>query len=40
MKKLKEKVIKWFDLNIGWMFINGRKEEKWIKYLKDKYGDK
>jgi hypothetical protein len=30
---------KWFDLNLGWFFINGRKQDQWAKHLRDKYGD-
>jgi hypothetical protein len=30
---------KWFEINLGWFFINGRKQEEWVKYLKEKYGD-
>lgn len=28
---------KWFELNLGWFFINGRRQEEWIEYLKKKY---
>jgi thymidine kinase len=28
---------KWFDLNVGWFFVNGRKQEAWFEYLKNKY---
>lgn len=28
---------KWFEINLGWFFINGRKQEHWNKYLKQKY---
>lgn len=28
---------KWFDLNLGWFFVNGRKQEAWIEQLKEKY---
>lgn len=38
MKRL-EKIKKWFDLKIGWFFVNGRKQEDWRKYLRDKYGN-
>jgi len=31
------KINKWFELKLGWIFINGRKREKWNQYLKDKY---
>ena len=30
-------IIKWIDLKVGWFFVNGRKQERWIKYLKIKY---
>jgi hypothetical protein len=32
------KFTKWFELNLGWLFINGRKREAYDKYLKNKYG--
>ena len=28
---------KWFEINLGWFFINGMKQEQWNKYLKQKY---
>ena len=30
-------MIKWFEVNLGWFFINGRKQEQWNEYLKQKY---
>ena len=33
------KINKWFELNLGWFFINGRKQDAWRKYLKKKYGN-
>jgi len=33
MKKLK----RLFELYLGWIFINGRKQEQWINYLRKKY---
>lgn len=30
-------MVKWFEINLGWFFINGRKQEQWNKYLKEKY---
>jgi hypothetical protein len=30
---------KWFELNWGFLFINGRKREHWDEYLKNKYKD-
>lgn len=34
-----QKFIKWFELNWGWFFINGRKQERYAEYLRKKYGD-
>jgi hypothetical protein len=31
-------MVKWFEINLGWFFVNGRKQEQWNKYLKEKYG--
>lgn len=28
---------KWFEINLGWLFINGRKQQQWNEYLKKKY---
>jgi hypothetical protein len=36
MKTLR-KLEKWFDLNVAWLFINGRKREWWNEYINDKY---
>lgn len=30
-------MIKWFEINLGWFFINGRKQQQWNEYLKQKY---
>ena len=30
---------KWFEINLGWFFINGRKQNQWGEYLRDKYGN-
>ncbi len=30
-------IIKWIDLNLGWIFINGRKIEWWNTTLQNKY---
>jgi hypothetical protein len=32
-----KKIIKWFELNLGWFFVNGRKQEEWANYLREKY---
>lgn len=39
MEMLYKRFVKWFELNWGWFFINGRKRYQWAKYLRDKYGD-
>jgi hypothetical protein len=39
MEMLYKRFIKWFELNFGWFFINGRKRDRWGKYLRDKYKD-
>ena len=31
---------RWFELNLGWFFINSRKQNAWTRYLKKKYGNK
>lgn len=31
-------IIKWFELNWGWVFVNGRKQARWAAYLRKKYG--
>lgn len=31
-------MIKWFEINLGWFFINGIKQQQWNEYLKQKYG--
>jgi hypothetical protein len=28
---------KWFEINLGWFFVNGRKQKVWREYLKKKY---
>jgi hypothetical protein len=35
--KLFKRIEQWFELTIGWFFINGRKGDEWIEYLKQKY---
>ena len=37
MKTLIKRLEKFFDLHIGWFFINGRKQEKYCEFLKEKY---
>ena len=31
---------KWFEINLGWFFINGRKQQQGNEYLKEKYKNK
>ena len=33
------KLKKWFELNLGWFFVSGRKQDAWAKYLKKKYNN-
>jgi len=35
--KIFKKIGRWFDLNLGWLFINGNKTEQYRKFLKEKY---
>ncbi len=35
-----KKLNRWFEINLGWFFINGRKQSEWFDYLRKKYGDK
>ena len=35
--KVINKINRWFEIKLGWIFVNGRKREDWNKYLKDKY---
>ena len=30
-------IVKWFELNFGWFFVNGRKQAAWAEYLRKKY---
>jgi hypothetical protein len=38
MKKPWQKFEKWFEMNLGWFFVNGRKQAAWAAYLRKKYG--
>ncbi len=36
MKEIKNSFMRfsyWFDIKFGWFFVNGRKIEKWNKYI-------
>jgi hypothetical protein len=35
---MKNKLIKWFELNWSWLFVNGRKQDAWAEHLRKKYG--
>jgi hypothetical protein len=37
MKNSLKRFEKWFDINLGWFFINGNKQEIWFERLKEKY---
>ena len=37
IKKMFYRINKWFDLNLSWFFMNGRKQEVWGEYLRKKY---
>ncbi len=28
---------KWFEINWGWFFVNGRKRSEWSDYIRNKY---
>ena len=32
-----KKLNRWFELNCGWFFINGKKQAEWADYLRKKY---
>lgn len=37
--KMLRNILKWFELNFGWFFVNGRKQAEWASYLREKYGN-
>lgn len=37
MKKLFYGFVRFFETKLGWFFVNGRKREKWEKYIELKY---
>lgn len=37
MKNILKKIERWFDLNVGWFFVNGMKQEEWLDYIQQKY---
>ena len=40
MKDLMYEINKWFEINIGWFFINGRKTDWYNNYLMKRYYEK
>jgi hypothetical protein len=32
-----KKLIRWFEMNWGWVFVNGRKQAAWAEYVRKKY---
>lgn len=39
MIKLIGRINRWFDLNIGFLFVNGRKMDQWLDHINKKYND-
>ena len=39
MEMLYKRFVKWFELNWGWFFVNGRKRNAWSEYLRKKYDE-
>lgn len=33
-----KRIIKWFEMNWGWIFVNGNKQAEYGEYLRKKYG--
>jgi hypothetical protein len=33
-----KRLVKWYELNFGWLFVNGRKQVEWVEHLRKKYG--
>jgi hypothetical protein len=31
------KINRWFEINIGWFFVNGNRQAQYLEYLKTKY---
>lgn len=34
-----KKIIRWFNINIGWFFVNGNKIDNWNSELNKKYNE-
>ena len=37
MKKFFNKFNQWFEIYLGWFFVNGMKETQWFEKLRKKY---
>ena len=37
LNKMMKNLIKWFEINLGWFFVTGRKRADWAEYLRKKY---
>jgi len=37
LKNVFKSLNKWFEINLGWFFVNGRKRSEWAKHLREKY---
>jgi hypothetical protein len=33
-----KRFVRWFEMNWGWVFVNGRKYARYAAYLRKKYG--
>lgn len=40
LKAILKRFERWFDLNLGWFFVNGMKQDQWYNHLKEKYKDR
>lgn len=34
---MRKRLTKWVEMNLGWFFINDRKQAAWAEYLRKKY---
>ena len=39
MKNIKYKIVRFFDLYVGWLFINGMRQEDYARKMEEKYPD-
>jgi 1-acyl-sn-glycerol-3-phosphate acyltransferase len=40
VKKILQKIDKWFELNLGFIFVNPNKADQWNEYIRKKYNIK